>query len=317
MASMPRMTVSAALLCFAPAPPGAAQAPDLPSAAVLVETRTVEIDGLPMRVQTAGWQHLERGQPIVVLENGAGAPVEAWHPVFAAIAEFAPVIAYDRAGIGQSPWDEQPPTPEHVNRKLRALLTHLDAPPRYVLVGFSWGGALIQYFAGQWPGEVAGLVFIDAPDPRWRREAELAAVAELGGGEAERLAFYRALAPLIAQLPPSNQAELRVIEELVTVGGGELAALALPTVPTARLVAGRHDPMPPGLDMPFDERAFWHGVLRHSIGRFAGSLPAGPHASLIVAAHARHYIMGDDPGLVIDAIRRVSAAAAAPRETGH
>jgi hypothetical protein len=52
-------------------------------------------------------------------------------------------------------------------------------------------------------------------------------------------------------------------------------------------------------------------VPRHSIGRFAQSLPVCPHASLTVAAHARPCIMGDDPALVIDAIRRVSAAAAA------
>lgn len=120
-----------------------------------VNTRMVEVDGQQMRVQTAGWHHRERGQPIVVFENGAGTPIEAWEPVLAAVAEFAPVVAYDRSGIGQSPWDERPPTPEHVNRKLRTLLEQVDAPPPYVLVGFSWGGALIQYFAGHWPDEVA------------------------------------------------------------------------------------------------------------------------------------------------------------------
>jgi pimeloyl-ACP methyl ester carboxylesterase len=309
-----KQTVALVAVVIAAGPLTAQQADPRGEGEPRVVTRMVEVDGHTVRVQTAGWHHRLPGRPVVVLENGAGAPLEAWQPILAAIAEFAPVVAYDRAGIGQSPWDEQTPTPEHVNGKLRALLAELEAQPPYVLVGFSWGGALIQYFAGQWPGEVAGLVFIDAPDPRWRREAELAAVAELGGGEAERLAFYRALAPLIAQLPPSHQAELRVIEELVTTAGGALAALAQPAVPTARLVAGRHDPMPPGLEMPFDERAFWHGVLRHSIGRFAASLLEGPHASLIVAAHARHYIMGDDPQLVIEAIRRVSAAASATRQ---
>jgi pimeloyl-ACP methyl ester carboxylesterase len=317
MTRIPRMAAAAALLWFAPASPGTAQEPHSPIPVPQVETRSVEINGLPMRVQTAGWHHRARGQPIVVLENGAGAPVEAWQPVLAAIAEFAPVVAYDRAGIGQSPWDERSPTPDHVNGKLRALLAQIDAPPPYVLVGFSWGGALIQYYAGHWPDEVAGLVFIDAPDPRWRREAELAAVGELGGGEPERLAFYRALAPMIAQLPQSNQAELGVIEDLVTRDGGELAALRQPPVPVTRLVAGRHDPMPPGIDMPFDERAFWHGVLRHSLGRFAESLPDGSPATLVVARHARHYIMGDDPELVIDAIRGVSTAAAARRGPKH
>lgn len=91
----------------------------------------------------------------------------------------------------------------------------------------------------------------------------------------------------------------------------------IPRMAAARHSSGRHDPMPPGIDMPFDERAFRHGVLRQSLGRFAESLLDGSPATLVVASHARHYTMGDDPELVIDAIRGVSTAAAARRGPKH
>jgi len=287
-----------------------ASTPSITSAQrVDIESRTVDVDGIAMRVQTAGWQHLESGRAIIVMENGAGAPVEAWQPVLAKLADFAPVLAYDRSGVGESPWDGEPPTPQHVNDRLRVLLQQFGAEPPYVLVGFSWGGPLIQYFAAHWPDEVAGLVFIDAPELAWRREAERAVLAELGS-EAENGAYYRAFQDEIAKVPPGNQAELRVIEDLVTGDPPGWAAPPQPEVPVARLVAGRHTPPPPGIEFPFDEEAFWQGLLRYGVRRFAESLPTGPDVTFIVATYARHYMMGDDPELVIDAIRRVHSQAA-------
>jgi pimeloyl-ACP methyl ester carboxylesterase len=278
--------------------------------AVNIDTRTVDGDGIAMRVQTAGWHHREAGRAIIVLENGAGAPVEAWQPVLATLAEFAPVMAYDRSGAGESPWDGEPPTPQHVNDRLRALLQQLGAEPPYVLVGFSWGGTLIQYFAAHWPDEVAGLVFIDASDLAWYREAERATMSELGVDANDRALFTQALQDGIARLPPGNQAEARVIEDLVTGDPPEFATLPQPEVPVARLVAGRFTPPPPGIEFPYDPHAAWHAVLRYGVRRFAESMPAGPDVTFIVATHAGHYMMGDDPDLVVEAIRRVHSQAA-------
>jgi pimeloyl-ACP methyl ester carboxylesterase len=271
-----------------------------------IDTRMVEVDGLPMRVQTAGLRNRARGQPIIVLENGAGTPLEVWAPVLAGLAEFAPLVAYDRSGIGRSAWDEQPPTPPHVNRKLRDLLAAIGAEPPYVLVGYSWGGPLVRSFAGTWPDEVAGLVFIDAPDLMRRRHTELAALREIGAGDGARSAFYRSFDELVANAPPGIRAEMRVIEELLEKDGAELAALRTPQVPVAVLVAGRYDPLPPSIRLPFDERAFWEAELRHRVRELGESLLGEPEATLTLATHARHQIHGDDPALVIEAIRRVS-----------
>ena len=71
------------------------------------------------------------------------------HPVFAELATLAPVVAYDRAGNGQSPADGQPATPAHIAARLHALLGAAGIPPPYVLVGHSWGGPLILHVRGK------------------------------------------------------------------------------------------------------------------------------------------------------------------------
>lgn len=69
--------------------------------------RLVTVEGGAMRVWAAGLEQRGVGQPVVVLEAGAGAGLENWRPVFAEIAKRFPVLAYDRRGIGQSDADSE------------------------------------------------------------------------------------------------------------------------------------------------------------------------------------------------------------------
>src|SRR5687767_11345256 len=127
-------------------------------------TQMVDVDGHAIRVQFAGLDSRTMGSPVVVFEAGAASTLEVWSGVLPKVATVAPVVAYDRAGLGRSEWDNQPPTPKHVSNRLRRLLDRIGAKPPYVLVGYSWGGVLARYFAGYHPGDVAGLVFVD-PGP--------------------------------------------------------------------------------------------------------------------------------------------------------
>jgi pimeloyl-ACP methyl ester carboxylesterase len=126
---------------------------------------SILVDGRPMRVRTLGVPNAGR-RPVVVFESGAGAGLNTWSPVLQDVSAFAAVVAYDRAGIGGSEDDGQPPTPRHVAQRLRTLLASTGVKPPYVLVGHSWGGLLIRMFAALYPAEVAGLVYVDSTDPR-------------------------------------------------------------------------------------------------------------------------------------------------------
>jgi pimeloyl-ACP methyl ester carboxylesterase len=292
------------VLCAAATPCGTAPLAGQGTAAI--ETRMVEVDGRPMRVQTGGWQHRENGRPIVVLQSGMGTPLDTWRPIIGRVAEFAPVVAYDRAGIGRSAWDEQSATPQHVNATLRRLLQELGAEPPYVLVGFSLGGSYIQHFAGTRPEEVAGMVFIDAPElTRWRLR-EAAIFEALGAGPEAVSAYYEAERKLTAGAPPATRAELDMVLDLVSRPIPELETLAMLEVPTAVLIAMRFEPMPPEFDSPLDFRRLWEADRSLTIPERTALHASNPEATIVLAMHAGHAVHWDDPDLAVEAIRRVT-----------
>ena len=132
--------------------------------AVAAQTQMLKLDDVALRVRTAGLDRRRAGQAVVVFESGGGSALETWDTIFAEVAKLAPVLAYDRSGTGKSAWDSHPPTPERVTARLQRLLAALKVNPPYVLVGHSWGGALIRYFAGAAPNDVVALAYLDPTD---------------------------------------------------------------------------------------------------------------------------------------------------------
>jgi len=108
------------------------------------ETRKVVVHGRSIRVSPLGLEGRSAGQPVLVLEAGAGAGLDEWAPAMAHLAGLAPVIAYDRHGVGQSDPDTQSRTIRRVAVALHELLETMRVRPPYVLVGHSWGGILIR-----------------------------------------------------------------------------------------------------------------------------------------------------------------------------
>jgi len=124
----------------------------------------IPVGGHAMRVRTANLGDRKPRQPAVVFEGGAAQWLGTWNPIFDQVAAIAPAIAYDRRGIGMSEFDGEPQTLKHVASSLRALLADMRVAPPYVLVGHSYGGALIRVFAHEFPTEVKGLVYLDSTD---------------------------------------------------------------------------------------------------------------------------------------------------------
>ncbi|MDQ3477189.1 MAG: alpha/beta hydrolase [Actinomycetota bacterium] len=76
------------------------------------------------------------------------------------------VCAYDRAGYAASdPAPNEPRTADNVIGDLRALLAAAEVAGPYVLVGSSFGGMIVTYYAARHPEDVAGVVLLDVPAP--------------------------------------------------------------------------------------------------------------------------------------------------------
>ena len=123
------------------------------------------VEGNWVQVFRRGLEERQPGNPVLVLQGGAGSMIQSWGVGFvSAIAELSPVVAYNRPGTG-SVFDGTKLTPDRVAEHLHSLLGVLGVPPPYVLVGHSWGGPLILYYAGRYPEEVVGMVYVDPSHP--------------------------------------------------------------------------------------------------------------------------------------------------------
>lgn len=122
--------------------------------------REIVIDGQRLAYRLTG-----RGDTTVVLINGAGGPMDGWFRLYPEIDSLGQVLAYDRPGAGAAGRPCRAQTGAAVVAELRELLSAVGLTPPYVLAAHSFGGLHAQLFARTHPGEVAGIVFIEAAGP--------------------------------------------------------------------------------------------------------------------------------------------------------
>ncbi len=105
------------------------------------------------------------GHPTVVLETGANGMSSGWAWVQPEVAKTTRVCSYDRAGTAWSEPGQEPHDAAHVAAQLHTLLANAGESGPFVLVGHSLGGLFVRAYAGRYPGEVAGMVLLDASHP--------------------------------------------------------------------------------------------------------------------------------------------------------
>jgi pimeloyl-ACP methyl ester carboxylesterase len=272
-------------------------------------TRIVVLDGRAVRVQVAGLERRKPGSPVVVFQAGAMNSLDTWRAVLPHVAAAAPVVAYDRAGLGQSAWDSVTPTPRHVTTRLRRLLREIGAEPPYVLVGHSWGASLMRFFAGYHPTEVVGIVYAD-PGPVITQSVadEIAPFQSIGKGRAEYDAFWSSYAAVIERASPAARAEFGVFRGLMQRDVAERDLMPAPDVPVVMILAAK--PFLPLPGLPFDAAAHFQADLRHRIRMLQEWALASSKGTVVVSNLSTHAIPRDEPDLIVWAVNRVLAAAA-------
>ena len=128
--------------------------------------RQVEVDGVRLAVDIEG-----DGCPPVVFVSALGDDRTVWNAALASLTVGSTVVTYDRPGLGESAslpegLPSSPRTFEWAAEQLRSLLDGAGVGSPRVLVGHSIGGLIIERYAARWPGDVAGLVFVDSSDPQ-------------------------------------------------------------------------------------------------------------------------------------------------------
>jgi pimeloyl-ACP methyl ester carboxylesterase len=232
----------------------------------------VDVGGHRLRVERFG-----KGTPAVVFETGLAQPRTTWGRVPNDVAEFAEVVIYDRANLGDSDEVTGQRTSKRTVAELHAMLKAAGVEAPYVLVGHSFGGLNARLFASQFPDEVAGIVLVDAShEDQVKRFAELLPETERqnylqheGGGNYERIDLL------------ASAEEIR-------------AAAALKLMPLV-VVSAKGKP-----DAKTNEaRAKAHDELQLALSRLL------PNASQVFAENSSHFVQLDRPELVTQAIRTV------------
>jgi pimeloyl-ACP methyl ester carboxylesterase len=283
----------------------------------------VDVGGYRLHLSCAG-----TGGPTVVMDAGASDFSLFWASVQPEVAQLARVCTYDRAGLGWSELSPHERTSPTMARELHTLLERAQVPGPYVLVGHSLGGLNMRLFARQYPGEVAGMVLVDAAhEEQDVRLAHLRAVAAETGGQFRMLGRLSALGLLAFApeqipargLPDAAAAQYRAL----LASSGFFAAAAEETAGLEQSFAearsaGRSTlgPFPVvvlsrGVSEPLPGRSPAEGSADEQIWRelqldLAARAPGGTH---LIAERSGHYIQLQQPELVVAAIRQVLTTA--------
>ncbi len=259
------------------------------------------------------------GSPTVVLVAGLKASAEDWNiaekpvpTVFAEVAKFTRVCAYDRPGtpVGDKPSRSdpvrQPTTAEDAVADLHALLSAANEAGPYVLVGHSYGGLIVRLYASIYPQDVSGLVLVDAlseglqdaeTPEQWAMQRIL-----MEGDIRESLALYP---DLERNDPDRSFDQVRAAQPLRPL---RLIVLSAdrpwgPQIPS--LIAAGKLPT----DVPADFGYVTDNAQKQAQEQLAKLVPNAKH---VTNTNSGHEVHKEQPQLVIDSIREVVDAVRDP-----
>ena len=291
------LTIVLALLCVPPIVTLAqnadtAQNPPAPLG------KLVDVGGYRVHLYCTG-----TGSPTVVIV-GAGFSFN-WGLVQPEVARFTQVCSYDHSGIG---WSESGPKDSCSLRvsEVHTALKNAGIKGPYVLVGHSLGGLVARLYAGQYPDEVAGMVFVHhAFHPAFPSVAKVLpparppmTLAPGGGGGIESDPNFGKLSSrdrelhLWAMSQTRNQMALQANHEMMPECVGQADAIA------------KEHSHPLG-DKPLVDVSTDEALGPDYVKLQTELLSLSQNSKQIIAEKSGHFVIIDRPDVVIDAISQV------------
>jgi proline iminopeptidase len=128
-----------------------------------LDTKRIDVGGASLYVEEEG-----AGVPLVLINGGPGGTHHYFHPWFSRASDYARVIYYDQRGTGLSDF-----RPGEGGYSVEQAVDDLDRLRQalgidtWVMLGYSYGGFLAQYYATTHPEHVAGLVLVGSLPGLW------------------------------------------------------------------------------------------------------------------------------------------------------
>jgi len=271
------------------------------------QERLVKVDGHNFNVYSKGLENRKENAPVIVFENGMGVGLGSWDVVIEQLSKVAPVFAYDRSGVGKSDKVFQMPSVKLVAENLKSLLTALNIPPPYILVGHSMGGLYARGYAGIFPDEISGLIMIDPADfteskDDWNSIFRTIGVPEKKIDEMMYDRLYKASE--VDSVRFGSWSERQVLGELRRTDFAEISTLPLPDAPICFIVGGKFEVPIDRRSKDFDHAAFFVVKSNRNMERWRKLIDSSSKGGdLIYLSNCGHYIHRDDPPAVINIIQ--------------
>ena len=274
------------------------------------QKRFITIDNTKILINTVGIENRKAGQPVVVFESGLGTPMDNWDKVLSGASVLAPLITYDRPGIGESEPDNEMPTIKNVAAKLIKIFDYLGIAPPYILVGHSLGGAYVRGFAVYYPELLAGLVIIDPADFTETKLNKREPYLDIGLTTEQIDALFKKWQKedeenknKPANKPKSISEEGEVLANLRETDFKEITNSRLPNIPIHILTGGRYD-TPPGLRIKeLNDSLLFRAKMKNRVERWTDVVQSVDKGMLFYSSDAGHFVHYDDPELLISSIK--------------
>jgi len=226
------------------------------------------------------------GPRTVILEAGLGDTMDVWKDIQPRIAaDCARTLAYNRAGYVGSDPAIGPRDSATIVAELRAELKRRNIEPPYVLVGHSLGGLYMQYFARNYPKEVAGLLLVDSTN--WHQGMTINTSANTP---------YLGRTAVTLFMPWIMRRELTDSTAAGEQVHNSPQAEGFPTIVLSSTRA------------PAGETPATRALSADMQDEIAADFPGASHVRV---ADSGHYIQRDQPDVVVEAARHLAGCAAA------
>lgn len=270
--------------------------------------RLVDIGGRSLHLVCAGPN--DSAHPTVWFESGAFGIAADWAEVQRQLTERAMrSCAYDRAGLGQSDPGPAPRDSRAIVADLEQLIRRSGERGPFIFVGHSMAGLHVRLYAVTHPGQVAGVVLVDATTAEATDYGTLRMFVERFG-QVSRLAasaaswgLLRPIAPLVGDgigLPPDAALAKRAAFGSGPSNRAAAEEVTLWMTDAAQVrQAGAYDPAWPVAVVtagPARGRAAWKAAqaapARASRHPYAANVEAAGHASLLGRRFAHAIVDG-------------------------
>jgi pimeloyl-ACP methyl ester carboxylesterase len=283
----------------------------------------IDVAGYKMHIDCTG-----QGTPVVILDSGLGNSYATWHTVQPPISNFVRVCSYDRAGVGYSDSSPRRRTSKDIAEELHTLLHNAGVPSPVVLVGHSMGGFDVRVYASLYRNEVAGMVLVDSSHPEQQRRFPQA-FRDMDKGWLRELEFMEFAAPFgvprflglcgndaVIRAAECNFHSVReMVAEWKTFNESAAQTARTGSLADMPLAVLSHDPDGPlDPDLPADQVKPANDAFEKMQQELSQLSTRGTRT---IAKNSSHYIQGDRPDLVIEAVRKVVEQARQNQPSQH